>query len=384
MAERRYRLSIKALVIAIQTDQDPSIDKTLQDFIQSLSIDFEQSSIYTLEQNGAAEQSREIIITKARYIYINIELSEDLQPEVYLTVYYLSDRTPNRSLNQDSLLIFLQKALGKQIHSKIAHLYIYRYKAYVLIKGPIASKKSEKLQPRIFAGYLIGYNSTNIYRIWNLTIYTVKGYRDVIFNKNKRYHTQAELPVRESEPYLQYMEIPLPKYLTTILDTDNDLLSLLPSQRDREYNPGSNQPPPLEPSLSSKPTTLQILTPPSTIASTPTLSHSQSQQPEPSKPKITTQTQQAPLDMLQPNVSAKPRQNMPRPDYYQLNKKDKEQANYIVLDNNYLNSVNPDLYLAFSAAVATVRPHRDHLSPLSILQKALRLYLYAEGFIAAA
>ena len=41
MAERRYRLSIKALVIAIQTDQDPSIDKTLQDFIQSLSIDFE-------------------------------------------------------------------------------------------------------------------------------------------------------------------------------------------------------------------------------------------------------------------------------------------------------------------------------------------------------
>ena len=33
IAERRYRLSIKALVVAIQTDQDLSIGKALQDFI---------------------------------------------------------------------------------------------------------------------------------------------------------------------------------------------------------------------------------------------------------------------------------------------------------------------------------------------------------------
>ena len=33
MAERRYGLSIKALVVAIRTDQDPSIGKALQDFI---------------------------------------------------------------------------------------------------------------------------------------------------------------------------------------------------------------------------------------------------------------------------------------------------------------------------------------------------------------
>ena len=84
------------------------------------------------------------------------------------------------------------------------------------------------------------------------------------------------------------MEIPLSEYLTAILDTNNNLLSLLPSQRDREYNSGSNQPPPPELSLSSKPTTSQILTPLSTTASTPTPSHSQSQQPEPPEPEITT------------------------------------------------------------------------------------------------
>ena len=230
----------------------------------------------------------------------------------------------------------------------------------------------------------MGYNSTNIYRIQNPTIYTVKGYRDIIFDENKRYHIQAELPVQESELYLQYIEIPLPKYLTIILDTDNDFLSLLPSQRDREYNPGSNQPPPPELSLSSKPTIFQILTPPSTTASTPTLSRSQSQQPEPPEPEITTQTQQASLNILQPNISARSRRNVLRPDYYQLHNIGNKQANYIVSGNDYLDSTILDLYSVFSAAVATIRPHRDHLSPPPILWKALRLYLYTEGFITAA
>ena len=91
MAERRYGLAIKALVIAIRTDQDPSIGKALQDFVQSIGIDFEWSSVYTPEQNGAAERSGGVITTKARYIRVDAELPEDLWPEVYLAAYYLSD-----------------------------------------------------------------------------------------------------------------------------------------------------------------------------------------------------------------------------------------------------------------------------------------------------
>ena len=151
----------------------------------------------------------------------------------------------------------------------------------------------------------MGYNSTNVYRIWNPATYTVKGYRDVIFDENKRYHAQAELPIRETEPHLQYVEIPLPDYLTAISDADDDLLSLLPSQRGRD-SPGSNQPSFSKPSSTSKTTTPQVLTPPSTTALTPTSSRSQSQQPEPPEPvtapEITTRTEQAPLDVLQSNV----------------------------------------------------------------------------------
>ena len=78
MAERCYRLLIKALVVAIQTDQNPSIDKALQDFIQSINIDFEWSSIYISKQNSAAEQSREIITIKIRYICVDAELPKNL------------------------------------------------------------------------------------------------------------------------------------------------------------------------------------------------------------------------------------------------------------------------------------------------------------------
>ena len=99
----------------------------------------------------------------------------------------------------------------------------------------------------------------------------------MIFDENKRYYAQAKLPIQETEPYFQYVEIPLPKYLTIVLDTNNNLLSLLPSQRDKENNTGSDRPCPLELSLSSKTTRPRILTPPSTTTSTPTPLRSQSQ-----------------------------------------------------------------------------------------------------------
>ena len=41
IAERRYGLKIKALITAIQTDQDPSLGVDLQHFLQSIGIDVE-------------------------------------------------------------------------------------------------------------------------------------------------------------------------------------------------------------------------------------------------------------------------------------------------------------------------------------------------------
>ena len=47
----------------------------------------------------------------------------------------------------------------------------------------LKKKRLNKLDPRAHIGYLVGYNSTNIYRIWILYKGIVISTRDVIFNK---------------------------------------------------------------------------------------------------------------------------------------------------------------------------------------------------------
>ena len=74
---------------------------------------------------------------------------------------------------------------------QLAHLKVYGCKCYVLLKGSEGihkPKKSNKLAPRAFVGFLVGYDSSNIYRVWDPIINTVKGYRDVVFDERVTYH----------------------------------------------------------------------------------------------------------------------------------------------------------------------------------------------------
>ena len=45
-----------------------------------------------------------------------------------------------------------------------------------------------KLEPRALAGYLIGYDSTNIWRIWHPEGKTIIRSRDVTFDEGQLYH----------------------------------------------------------------------------------------------------------------------------------------------------------------------------------------------------
>ena len=61
-----------------------------------------------------------------------------------------------------------QKALGREITYELAYLKVYGYKCYALLKGVkgiYKSKKLSKLALRAFIGFLINYDSANIYRV---------------------------------------------------------------------------------------------------------------------------------------------------------------------------------------------------------------------------
>ena len=59
---------------------------------------------------------------------------------------------------------------------------------YVLIKfkkDPRYRQKRRKLDAKAYIGFLVGYESTNIYRIWVLNKKRVVLVRDVIFNEDE-------------------------------------------------------------------------------------------------------------------------------------------------------------------------------------------------------
>ena len=81
-----------------------------------------------------------------------------LAPETYVNAGYLLNCTPTRSISW--------KTPFKMAYYKkpsIAHLKVYGCRAYTL---RTQIPRGDKLTPCTLIGYLVGYNASNIYRVW--------------------------------------------------------------------------------------------------------------------------------------------------------------------------------------------------------------------------
>ena len=90
-------------------------------------------------------------------------------------------------------------------------MHIYSCKTYTLDKR---IKRGDKLAPRASIRHLVGYNSTNIYRIWILSLYKVIQTRDVTFNETSFYNPKGQdidYLLREAlEDTIQTISLPEP------------------------------------------------------------------------------------------------------------------------------------------------------------------------------
>ena len=68
-------------------------------------------------------------------------------------------------------------------------MHVYGCKTYTLVKQ---IKRGDKLAPRALIGHLVGYDSTNIYRIWIPSLRKVIRTRDVTFDENSFYNPKGE------------------------------------------------------------------------------------------------------------------------------------------------------------------------------------------------
>lgn len=77
-----------------------------------------------------------------------------LAPEVYVAAAYLLNRTPPQAIAWKTPF---EMAYNKK--PSIDRLKLYGCRAYAL-------RTQNKLTPRALIGYLVGYDASNIYRIW--------------------------------------------------------------------------------------------------------------------------------------------------------------------------------------------------------------------------
>ena len=68
-------------------------------------------------------------------------------------------------------------------------MYVYGCKTYTLDKQ---IKKGDKLAPYTLIGYLVGYNLTNIYYIWILSLCKIIQTKDITFDKNSFYNPKGQ------------------------------------------------------------------------------------------------------------------------------------------------------------------------------------------------
>jgi hypothetical protein len=164
------------------------------------SIRLEPSAPDTQAQNGGAERSGGVIKDKARTMRLDANLPWELWPEIVRAAVYLYNRTPRYSNKWKSPyeVFFTTAALYDGIATlprkpNHAHLKAYGCKTFALTSDTKRGKlRLQRLDPRAWIGYLVGYQSSNIYRVWVPSIGKTISTCDVIFDEDTVFNGKRE------------------------------------------------------------------------------------------------------------------------------------------------------------------------------------------------
>ncbi|OQV11383.1 hypothetical protein CLAIMM_15225 [Cladophialophora immunda] len=139
---------------------------------------------------------------------IGANLPHSLWPELVKTAGYLMNRTPVMQLNGRTPF---EALTGRK--PSVNHLRIVGCKAFCLRKK---IDRKMKLDARSLIGYLVNYDSRNIYRIWHPAGRTIIRTRDVTFDEGQRFNPQEQAQLAQLSTLETATE-------TIDLSADNDL-----------------------------------------------------------------------------------------------------------------------------------------------------------------
>lgn len=221
--KNHYNISVKT----IEADNEiTSVKPEVERWLAAQGIVVEPSAPYTQAQNGGAERSGGVNKEKARAMRLDANLSWELWPEVTRAAVYLYNRTPNYTNNWKTPyeIFFTRVAFSNGIVTSLrkpnlAHLKAYGCKAFAMTDDTHRGKsRLQRLDPKAWIGYLVGYRSSNIYRIWIPSLGKVISTRDVVFDEESVFDGRIEdlmdnlmhNTLQEIATHVRTIELPTP------------------------------------------------------------------------------------------------------------------------------------------------------------------------------
>lgn len=228
---RKIQRVYNADVVAVRCDNEKGFGNDLIDTTEELGMLYEPAPAGTKEPNGLIERAGGVLTQRARAMRIHANLPKDLSHEMYRTAAYILNRTPTEALGWKTPyeVVWGRKPL-------VAHMRPIGCRAYVYNRD---LRAADKLESRTLIGHLVGYQGTNIFRIWLPTKDTVIVTRDVVFEPTLFFDGMdgyASAPVIEEViELLEYPEMPQ--------DDDISIEDLLTArQRSRQTAPVTSAP----------------------------------------------------------------------------------------------------------------------------------------------
>ena len=218
-----YNISVRT----IEADNEiTTVKPDVKRWLATQGIIVEPSAPDTQAQNGGAERSGGVNKEKARAMRLDANLSWELWPEVTRAAVYLYNRTPNYAINWKTPyeIFFTRVAFSNGIVTSLrkpnlAHLKAYGCKAFAMTDDTHRGKsRLQRLDPKAWIGYLVGYRSSNIYRIWIPSLGKVISTRDVVFDEESVFDGRIEdlmdslmhSTLQEIATHVRTIELPTP------------------------------------------------------------------------------------------------------------------------------------------------------------------------------
>ena len=207
-------------IVFFRSDGEKSLGIEYKDFIASKGITYESSAPDTPAQNGHSERKGSILAMRARAMRIGAGLPSYLRHELIKTAGYIANRTP---MQKHGWKTPFEMVVGGA--PNLSHPRKIGCKAYSLDKH---ITREQKLRERAHIGHLMGYDSTNIFRIWIPSQRKIIRTRDVQFDENSFYsaaQSEPDLSQLALEPMIEttYAIPPLnPAAQITEIESDED------------------------------------------------------------------------------------------------------------------------------------------------------------------